>query len=64
MKDLIQLMCFLGAIFVLILLPIAWFDGNAKSVYLKQVKGIEIPWHQATFLTVQINTVDATVESK
>jgi hypothetical protein len=34
--------------------PIAWFDGHAKSAYLKQTQGIDIPWYQATFLEVTI----------
>ena len=34
------------------ILIVAWFDGHAKTAYLKQTQNIEIPWYQATFLTV------------
>ena len=43
---------------VIICVPIAWFDGHAKSAYLKQTQNLEIPWHQATFLTVETNHIN------
>ncbi len=47
-----------------IITPIAWFDGHAKSAWLKQTRGIDIPWTQATFLDVKINDTDANVRMK
>ena len=41
-----------------LLLPIAYFDGHAKSRWLEQARGVEIPWYEATFLRVEINSVD------
>lgn len=38
--------------------PVAWMDGHAKSAFLKQTQGIDIPWYQATWLSVETNTVD------
>lgn len=39
----------------MLLVPIAYFDGSAKSAWLKQTQNITIPWYQSTFLSVQIN---------
>lgn len=47
------------AILLLGLICIAWLDGHAKSAYLRQVKGVNIPWYQATWLNVTINDVNA-----
>lgn len=40
---------------VSITLPVAYFDGRAKSTYLKEYRGIEMPWYQSTFMSVEIN---------
>lgn len=50
----------LGSLFI-ICLPIAYFDGSAKSSYLQQVQGIDIPWYKATWLTVNAAGVNAVV---
>lgn len=55
----------LACIFVFIgclITSLAYFEGKSKSVYLKQTQNIDIPWYQATFLTV--NVVSADVKSK
>lgn len=49
---------------VIIIAPIMYMDGRAKSAYIKQVQGIEIPWYQATFLNVYINDVNAKIGEK
>lgn len=48
-----------------LVLTIMWFEGHAKSAYLKQVQGVELPWYQATFIettgnniTIRTNTVE------
>ena len=46
---------------VCLFLPIAWFEGHAKSRWLKETKGVEIPWYESTFLSVEINSVDASI---
>jgi len=62
MKDLIEFVGFVGVLLIgvavllaMILVPFAYFDGSAKSAWLKQTQNITIPWYQSTFLTVQIN---------
>lgn len=45
-----------------ILFPLSWLDGHAKSAYIKQTQNIEIPWYQATWLEVDINNVNGTLE--
>ena len=52
---LVIIICF----FTFVLLPVAWFDGHAKSSWIKQTRGVDIPWHQATWLSVEINSADA-----
>jgi len=51
------------AIFALALLlaPVAYLDGSAKSAWLEQTRGIEIPWYQATWLSVDINSHDGSL---
>ena len=48
----------------LLITPIAYFDGSAKSDWLKQTRGVDIPWYRATWLNVQINEVDAEVRHR
>ena len=55
---------FLAVAVSLIITPIAYFDGSAKSDWLKQTRGIEIPWYRATWLEVNISDIDANVKSK
>lgn len=35
-----------------------WFDGHAKSSWIRRSRGIEVPWNEAAFLTVTISSVD------
>lgn len=56
---------FVGFMFILLtgvfilfwamVLPIVWFDGHAKSNYLKQTMNIDIPWYEAACLEVNIS---------
>lgn len=46
-----------------VVVPLMYFDGMAKSAWLKQSRGMDIPWHQACFLDVKINEVDASIKS-
>lgn len=47
-----------------IILPLAWFEGHAKSAYIKQTQGIELPWYQSAWLQVSVNNVNAKVKSE
>jgi hypothetical protein len=47
-----------------IIAPILYFEGTAKSNWLKQTRGVDIPWYSAMWLDVQINDVGAEVHSK
>ena len=59
MKELIEIVAIfvvvVFAMFIFILTPIAYFDGSAKSAFLKKHQGIEMPWYQATFINVEVN---------
>ena len=58
-----ELKALLGVIVLIILAisiicaPIVYLDGKAKSVYIKELKGIDLPWYRAAFLKVQIHDV-------
>lgn len=41
-----------------------YMDGQAKSHFLKQTRSLEIPWYEAAFLEVDVNSVDADVRVK
>lgn len=45
---------------LLIALPITYLEGEAKAEWIRQNKGIELPWHKAAFLDVEINDVNVT----
>lgn len=56
-KDMAALALFCAIIVIAvtaIALPLAWFDGHAKSNWLSQTRGVEIPWYEATFLDVNV----------
>jgi hypothetical protein len=67
-KEFAKVMGLTGALILAIILsvttPIAWFDGHAKSDYLKQTRGLNIPWYEATFLTVRLDSVDAELKTR
>lgn len=61
----IPFILFLAALMIFMFVmffPLAWFDGHAKSAYLKQTRGMDIPWYQSTWLHVEVNSVDASVK--
>ena len=49
-----------SAIFI-ICLPVAYFDGSAKSEYLKQTQGLDLTWYRATWLEVNVSGISATL---
>jgi steroid 5-alpha reductase family enzyme len=62
MRDFIE-ECFIPMVFmvlvvialvVVITLPIMWFDGHAKSRWIKQTKNIDIVWYEATFIDLSV----------
>lgn len=40
----------------------AYLDGTAKANWLKKSRDIDIPWHEATWLNVNISSVDTQVK--
>jgi len=50
-------------ILFIICLPIAYIDGSAKSAYIKQAQGLNVPWYRATWLRVNAGGLNATVSS-
>ncbi len=67
-KELFQFFAALAAFFVVMFFvaffTVGVFDGGAKSAYLKRTKGIDIPWYQATFLTIKITDNDVNIGDK
>ena len=53
---------FVALLVFLIFLPLSYLDGSAKSAFLKEQRGIELPWYQSTFLSVQINDANISVK--
>lgn len=71
MDDIIELLVIMATIAVgcvvilgCITVPISYFDGQAKSAWIKQTRGIDMPWYQATFLSMSVSDMDARVEMK
>lgn len=44
-----------------LIFPIAWFQGHARSEYLKQSQGIEMKWYYAAFIDVKAGKINAEV---
>jgi Na+/proline symporter len=61
---LVAIAVFFVAMFFVLFATVGYYDGSAKSAYLKQTRNLDIPWYQATFLHVSINSVDAEVSKK
>lgn len=64
LKDLLVIVAIVFVVSIFVVFPFAWFDGHAKARWIKETKGVDVPWYEATFLSVEINTVDAEVTSK
>jgi hypothetical protein len=47
-----------------VILPIGWFDGHAKSSFIKKTQGIDVPWYEATFLHVEVTNNNVKIEQK
>lgn len=43
-------------------LPFAYLEGRAKARVIKEVRGLELPWYEATFIDVRMDAVDGRVE--
>ena len=48
----------------LLVSPLAYLDGRAKSRWIKETRGIDIPWYEAMILKVHVNSIDADVSSR
>jgi len=73
MRDFLEFLavCFafvLGVIVFVVVLasPFAYIEGTAKSEYLLQQKGVDIPWYKAVFLpdTVYLDAKVSITENK
>lgn len=55
--DFIVFMCIFLIFILALIIPFAYFEGSARSDFLKETKDIEIVWYKAAFLpdTVFIN---------
>lgn len=61
------LACLLTGIFIIfasIFTPLIYLTGTANSRWLKETRGLDIPWHEAAFLDLKINDVEANVDIK
>ena len=47
---------------LVILFPLFYLDGQAKSAWLKESRGIDLPWWKAAPLVIEINDTDATLD--
>jgi hypothetical protein len=56
-KDLAIVIGLLWVGLFLLLTPVAFLDGCAKSAILKKTRGIDIPWYQAAW--IDFNFADA-----
>ena len=67
-KDDLQIACtvIIGIILLLFVItfPFVWFSGHAKSAYIKQTQGIDVPWYHATWLEVTVNDVGVKVKNE
>lgn len=45
----------------IISVPLFWFNGKAKSMYLRQVQGIEMPWYYAAWIDVNSQKINAEI---
>lgn len=48
----------LFAMIAIIMTPLLYMDGRAKSRWIKETRGIDIPWYEASFLPVEISSSD------
>jgi hypothetical protein len=60
---LLPLFIFFLAVLIVVLFPLAWFDGHAKAAWIKRTKGIDVPWYQATFIEIQVNDANVRLEN-
>lgn len=45
-----------------IITPIMYLEGSAKSSWIKEQRGISMPWYKAAFLDIQINEVKGEIK--
>jgi len=41
-----------------VITPIMYLEGSAKSEWIAQTRGVELPWYRAAWLDVNIQDVD------
>ena len=66
LKELLCMVTCIALAIVIILgiigLPLVYFIGSANSEWLRQSRGIELPWYRAGFLSVSIEDVGADID--
>ena len=69
MKDIFKLLAALGLGSIMIILmifiavtPFIMLDGFAKAKYLKETKGLEFAWYEATFLDIDIKMSESNMD--
>ena len=50
------------SVLLIVVVPVTWFEGHAKADWLKQTRGVDMPWYEAVWINV--NTLDATATVK
>jgi len=58
--DALPILIIIGIMMSLIL-GLGFLEGRAKASWIEQTKGVEIPWWEAAFLDVDVNTTDADI---
>ena len=59
--DTLPIWILMGMLAVL-LSGLCYIDGNAKANWIKQTKGVEMPWWEAMCFDIEINSTDAEVK--
>lgn len=52
------------ALFLFCILPIAWFEGQARSAWLKHEHSIDVPWYQAAGWPTKPSEIKAEIDLK
>lgn len=50
--------------FGLLIGSMTYLEGAAKADWIRQTRGIDMPWYRAAFLRIEVTTLDAEVTTK
>jgi hypothetical protein len=54
----------LVVVWVTLILPAQYYAGTVKSQFLKEQKGMDVPWYQAAELDIVIGDQDINIKQK